>query len=330
MKNKSESTPFNDEEFADHLVKVGVFVIVAACLALLIYLFWFHGHKLSNDPGDWGAFGDYIGGLINPVVGLATVVLVIYSINIQRRELRATVEEMKTANVATARISFEQSMFAWLGNYHTLLASISIDGQHGRQALESLYNANLAPAKTIRVLDLPPHIEQIALRNPNEAYIVIDVPGPTGLRQVGECFFRAVIAYQRIFFEHRSNLDASVRTLYRLIQWIDQSPLTVQEKWHYSALIRDQLSWMEVVFLFYNGLILQGEDFAPLANKYALFDALVEGDFRFLFAKTKITPTPPNEHPRLRDGYRAWPYTPTAFDSVLAKAALGLTESRLG
>ena len=108
MSGQSAQKPYSEEDFADRLVKVGGFAVFFAFAAVTVYLFWFHKHQISTDPADWGSFGDYIGGLVNPAVGLATVVLVIFSINIQRRELRASLEEMKAANQAAARMSFER------------------------------------------------------------------------------------------------------------------------------------------------------------------------------------------------------------------------------
>ncbi len=326
MKEEPRSGTYSDEEFADKLVKVGAAAIIFALLVVAFYLVWFSKHKVSIDPSDWGAFGDYIGGLVNPVVGLATVILVIFSINIQRRELRASLQEMKHANEAAARMSFEQSLFAWLGNYQMLLSSIKVDDRGGRQVLQWLYENHLSPKVIIGLLDLPPEIRELARKSPNQAFLRIDVPGRQGLKQVGEFFFRAVIKYQSMFFSHKSDLGTPFRTLYRLIRWIDQSSLTTAEKWHYCALVRSQLSWIELVFLFYNGLILEGEKFAEYANKYALFDHLGTDDFLLCFAETRITPTPLSEHPRLRDGSRPWPYLSSAFDSSQAKLALGLPE----
>lgn len=327
MKKGPESGSYSDEEFADKIVKVGAVAAIFALSVVVFYLGWFNKHKVSNDPSDWGAFGDFIGGLVNPVVGLATVILVIFSISIQRRELRASLQEMKHANEAATRMNFEQSLFTWLGNYQSLLTSIKVGDRQGRQVLQWLYENHLSPKVTIGLLELPTEIRETARKSPNQAYLQIDVPGHQGLKQVGEFFFRAVLKYQSMFLSYRSDFDAPIRTLYRLIRWIDQNPLTTAEKWHYCALVRSQLSWVELVFLFYNGLILEGEKFAEYANKYALFDNLVKDDFLLLFAETKITSTPLSEHPRLLDGRRPWPYLSTAFDSNQAKLALGLPES---
>lgn len=48
-------------------------LIVAAVLPILIYVLKFHDYKLSNDPADWGVFGDYIGGVYSVLIALLVV-----------------------------------------------------------------------------------------------------------------------------------------------------------------------------------------------------------------------------------------------------------------
>ena len=50
-------------------------LIVAAVLPILIYVLKFHDYKLSNDPADWGVFGDYIGGVYSVLIALLVVYL---------------------------------------------------------------------------------------------------------------------------------------------------------------------------------------------------------------------------------------------------------------
>jgi hypothetical protein len=137
---------------------------------------------------------------------------------------------------------------------------------------------------------------------------------------------RATMNYQLSFAEHRSDLDAPLRTLFRLIRWVDETSLEPRHKWHYCALIRAQLSWIELVVLFYNGLTQNGEKFATYANRYALFDNIESNDPLIQFAITHITTMPDGDRPQIRDGLAPWPYLPSAFDSNAAKRALGLRE----
>lgn len=55
----------------------------------------FKGISAATD--DWGAFGDYIGGLINPVVGLVTILLLIRSIRQTEKSLAQAQEELQAS-----------------------------------------------------------------------------------------------------------------------------------------------------------------------------------------------------------------------------------------
>lgn len=73
---------------------IGVaFVVVIS--AVLIYIIQFGGTGNFGDQEKFGLLGDYIGGLTNPVLTFLTVVLLIWSIRIQVKELNATREEIE-------------------------------------------------------------------------------------------------------------------------------------------------------------------------------------------------------------------------------------------
>jgi uncharacterized membrane protein len=48
-----------------------------AFVAILSFIINFFGTSLSKDPSDWGVFGDYIGGVLNPIIALITLVVTI-------------------------------------------------------------------------------------------------------------------------------------------------------------------------------------------------------------------------------------------------------------
>lgn len=58
-------------------------LIVAAVLPILIYIFRFHDYQLSDDPSDWGVFGDYIGGVYSVLIALLVVYI---TRNLSRRD----------------------------------------------------------------------------------------------------------------------------------------------------------------------------------------------------------------------------------------------------
>jgi hypothetical protein len=83
---------------------VGVLVYAACVVAF--YTATFCAQALSADPQHWGQFGDYIGGLLNPIVAFAALLLLVESIRIQRKELAETKEAI-TRQADTAAIATE-------------------------------------------------------------------------------------------------------------------------------------------------------------------------------------------------------------------------------
>lgn len=84
------------------------------------YVARFGSWSLSDDPDDWAAFGDYVGGLLNPLVALLALALLAFSVGIQRRELNQT----KRALVAQAEHSEDM---VWLS------AMVAVIDHHERR-----------------------------------------------------------------------------------------------------------------------------------------------------------------------------------------------------
>lgn len=61
---------------------------------ILIYLIIFRG-GLSSNQTDWGAFGDFIGGVMGVVIGLLTLMVLGKAYMTQKKELSATLEELR-------------------------------------------------------------------------------------------------------------------------------------------------------------------------------------------------------------------------------------------
>ncbi len=53
---------------------VNVFIALLL-IPILVYILNFGNHTFSSLASDWGAFGDYIGGVLNPILGLASIVI---------------------------------------------------------------------------------------------------------------------------------------------------------------------------------------------------------------------------------------------------------------
>lgn len=77
-------------------------VAIAFAMAAAIYFIYFSA-VLSSKPGGpeaWGQFGDFIGGVVNPVIGVATVLLIATTLRETRNEARLTRYEMQSQHKA--------------------------------------------------------------------------------------------------------------------------------------------------------------------------------------------------------------------------------------
>lgn len=79
----------------------GLFFAGLFLVALLVY--YFRHVSLPIGAGDLGQFGDYIGGLMNPVIALLALVAVINGIRLQETELAETRRELEQSRVTAQR-----------------------------------------------------------------------------------------------------------------------------------------------------------------------------------------------------------------------------------
>jgi hypothetical protein len=88
-------------KFLVAILLIFVFVIVISSLAIKHFESFGFEHVdngIRYTRSDLGTLGDFIGGLLNPILTFLTVCLLIWSIRIQMVELRLTREELKRAN----------------------------------------------------------------------------------------------------------------------------------------------------------------------------------------------------------------------------------------
>lgn len=147
-----------------------------------------------------------------------------------------------------------------------------------------------------------------------------------GYELLVERFERAAKGYETVYTAHHSDLGPMFRTLYRLLDWVDQSKISDKQKWHYIAIARSHLSWGEMYFLAFNGLTWRGRNFVPLMNKYALLDNLEDDtDDLVRVMREAFLTRPPKS---ILGNRNPWKYTPEVFNSGLAKVRLGIIEAR--
>jgi uncharacterized membrane protein len=67
-----------DSSFDKRLQNLKRIIIGFAIVTIGVYIVRFYKFRFSTDPGDWGVFGDYVGGVLNPLVSFASLLVTYY------------------------------------------------------------------------------------------------------------------------------------------------------------------------------------------------------------------------------------------------------------
>lgn len=121
-KAKSDGSAPDMQKMLGQLIS-GVYLI--GVLVLGVYALFFLRAGISGDPGDWGTLGDYFGGMMNPVVSFATLVVAYAVWKQQREELQQTKEALKEQAKTSEQQRREQRFFDLMNVYYRTLESVS-------------------------------------------------------------------------------------------------------------------------------------------------------------------------------------------------------------
>lgn len=273
---------------------------LATPFLVLPYMIWFwavHGQGLSDNPERWAQFGDYLAGTVGPIIGFASIMVLIATLHSQQTELR---EQRKLAS----RQAFEQTFFNWLNSYREAVDRLRFTTSEGKH-LSGL----LALDAAVNDLREDDHIACIALM-----YSIVNQK-QAGADEVRDDTKKTIVSdisdwWEKIYAQHEPQLGGLIRTLFTLVRWVDRHPiLSAQEKWDYVAILRARLSSPELSMLFFNGYYLKGLPFTEYVNRYALLDNMPRSKHVFV----KLATTSDTE-----------PFSENAFQSDDARAEMGL------
>ena len=237
-------------------VYVALLVGVGGWLLLIgLYFYRFPG-GLSARPEDWGVFGDYLGGVLNPILAFASLMVVLvtlYENRIQAADERRArrIETLMTAFTGLIErvtetvhdFRYERTRVTPVG---LATASASVDEVRGREAFRAMFQHALKS----------PYLHDTGAREPPSAE-------------------RYVTLMKKLDADWGYELGVYYRLLNHLFTFIDLADLPFEERTRLANFARAQLSSYELSLLFYNGLWGEGRaTFKPLAEKYGLFKHL--------------------------------------------------------
>lgn len=110
----------------------------AAIGAYFTYFTLVVGLAAAEDPDKWGTFGDFFGGLMNPIVAFAAFYWLTQSVKLQKQELADTREELRAAAEAQRQLVENGVLTARLSALAALANAAHDDLESNRSIQESI------------------------------------------------------------------------------------------------------------------------------------------------------------------------------------------------
>lgn len=279
--NNAESNP-DMQKTLGRLI-LAVYIIGALALgAYVVHFAFVHPARISSDPGDWGTLGDYFGGLLNPVVSFATLVVAYAVWKQQKEELKATKEALEEQAKTAEQQRQEQRFFDLLALYQATVASITLVGRMSpRNEIPVQYSGKEAIAHFFRstadsVEPMSVFLRYGFYRNGSPA------PRPedfSWLDQIPEKLEKQDLLKAWGNDEIASTFDHYFRVLFRVLA--ESENLLGDQHFKYVKLLRAQLSRYELTLIGLNlWLDEEGTKMIPLAEKYGVLKHLPNGKLR--------------------------------------------------
>jgi Putative phage abortive infection protein len=259
-------------------VAIGVFILLCC-----YYFDQLLKHAWKIDQATLGQFGDFIGGILNPIIAMFALIALVVGVGLQRTVLVETRKELKI----TQEIALEQSKTA--------------DQQRREQRFFDLLNLYQRTVDSLTYTQRSHPIMGMLNKQPTTTNIFhgksaidewLERGQSSGLRNFSEYGFAEQEKSEYCSIRNITHLiekwrnpaignfiDQYFRIIYRIL--IEAETLLGEDHFRYIKLLRAQLNQNELTILAYNmWLDNEGINMRPLAEKYGLLKHLPEGKLR--------------------------------------------------
>lgn len=256
--------------------RICITAAIAALIAIGTFIYHF-GLGFASNIGNWGAVGDFFGGVLNPTFALLSLILIAYTLmqnkkaleqsekaieqgtkaieqnekalQVSNEELRLTRDELANSSDALkeqasllAVQSFETTFFNMLELHRRLIDNFSYDDSSSHEKISKELNINFYTAGSSKGMKPGVFCVNRLLTAIHEAHKKVNIP-------------QSVIATFNVFYrEENKTFGSYFRNLYQILKLIQNSfsDIAIQKK--YSNILRAQLSNHELSLLLLNCL----------------------------------------------------------------------------
>lgn len=242
------------------LFKLALYSAVAAFI-LLIIDFW---QILKGNGEKIGVFGDFFGGILNPILTFLTFLGLIATIIMQRQELKQSRVEYEKTSESLKTQAIETTFFNILDLHHKIVDNIKVN-------LEELRSRSGNRLSLQEILNPPAEGKSIFEgRGAFEEILNLILHHSSSPAEVVE-------RYKVIQNENNHVLGHYFRNLYQALKVIHgYEDLAEQSKRKYASILRAQLSAKELALLFINCLegVCDRGQFKNLVIEYKMLEHL--------------------------------------------------------
>ncbi len=265
----------NIDDIEKSVKKSRLFVAVLLGITITGYFIWFfaiQNQPLSTDSLVWGTFGDFVGGLLNPLIAYFAFYWLTVSVIVQKQELaetkqalidssKAQEEQVKQYNIQR----FENTFFNMLSLQNEILNTVVFNSKSIsplNNPMDESSSSRTAFSSILRWIDS---------ENENE-----------------DGQFGTLDNYNLFQVQANQVVGHYYRNLYQIIKFIGDSSLCDDDKEKYARILRAQLSSDEIAVLFFNCLSpkVDSGQFKSFVITYKMLEHLtVEPFFNVGFAR---------------------------------------------
>jgi len=200
---------------------------------------------------NWGTFGDFLGGVLNPVLTFLSFMALLFTIILQQREIHGAKEDAKVLQsqrhadrLSSDRMQFENTFFQMVSIHNTIVNSIDVDRGPSKNQLRGRECFKHFRDEMQTFYDADPSTDELK---------------------------KSLAAHDHLWKSYQNDLAHYYRYLYNIIRFINESDVN---KTRYIRILRAQLSDFELLVLFYNGLFPLAVKFKEYVEFFTLFDNL--------------------------------------------------------
>ena len=242
---------FTKDKTSRNLFKLFQFAFYSIFIVFIVNIF-----SLFDKDTNFGTWGDFFGGVLNPILTFLTFMGLLITIILQQTELKQSRKEFQGQKEALENQEFDNKFFQMVNLLTQIKNNLEFGINRGQKVFNLLKNEIIKDCASD---------------------IIIDKLNRTPMDSIDK--------FQNQFKVFNNRYDENFKyyflNLYQILNYIDKNSSSKYTLKEYSNIIRAQLSKNELILLFYNGigmLNIGGDNYKKIIEKYALFEHLTYAD----------------------------------------------------